>query len=82
MFPYASSDGFLRGAQAIADYLNCLMIGGRPVSRAAVYRMVETGKIPVRRLGEKRSEIWARKCDVDQLLGLSASEEHSRHGAA
>jgi hypothetical protein len=82
MFPYATPDGFLRGAQAIADYLNGLVIGGRPVSRAAVYRMVETGKIPVKRLGEKRSEIWARKCDLDRLLGMSAPEERSPRQAA
>jgi hypothetical protein len=44
--------------------------------------MVETGKIPVKRLGEKRSEIWARKCDLDRLLGMSAPEERSPRQAA
>lgn len=58
----------------MADYLNSHLIGGKRLSRAAVYRMVEDEKLPVIRLGEKRSEIWARKCDLDQLLGLSMLE--------
>ena len=55
----------------MADYLNSHLMGGKRLSRAAVYRMVEDEKIPVIRLGEKRSEIWARKSDLDHLLGLS-----------
>ena len=58
----------------MADYLNSHLIGGKRLSRAAVYRMVEDAKIPVIRLGEKRSEIWARKSDLDHLLGLSVVE--------
>ena len=64
-----SENGLFRGAQAMADYLNSHLMGGKPLSRAAVYRMVEDDKIPVIRLGDKRSEIWARKSDLDQVLG-------------
>ena len=53
----------------MADYLNSHLIGGRKLSRAAVYRLVEDAKIPVIRLGEKRSEIWARKSDLDKMIG-------------
>ena len=53
----------------MADYLNSQLIGGKRLSRAAVYRMVEDDKIPVIRLGQKRSEIWARKSDLDRMLG-------------
>jgi hypothetical protein len=64
-----SENGFFRGAQAMADYLNSHLMGGKPLTRAAVYRMVEDDKIPVIRLGQKRSEIWARKSDLDQVMG-------------
>ena len=64
-----SQNGLFRGAQAMADYLNTRLIGGKKLSRAAVYRMVEDDKIPVIRLGQKRSEIWAWKCDLDKMLG-------------
>ena len=64
-----SENGLFRGAQAMADYLNSHLIGGKKLTRAAVYRMVEDAKIPVIRLGEKRSEIWARKSDLDRMLG-------------
>ena len=66
----------------MADYLNSHLIGGKRLSRAAVYRMVEDEKIPVIRLGQKRSEIWARKCDLDQVLGLSGPEERAARQAA
>ena len=66
----------------MADYLNSHLIGGKRLSRAAVYRMVEDEKIPVIRLGQKRSEIWARKCDLDQVLGLSEPEDRSARQAA
>jgi hypothetical protein len=65
-----TENGLYRGAQAIADYLNSHLNGGKPLTRAAVYRMVEDDKIPVIRLGQKRSEIWARKSDLDRLLRL------------
>jgi hypothetical protein len=66
-----SDRGLLRGAQAIADYLNSRMIGGKPVSRSAVYRMIEGGKIAVTRMGEKRSEMWSTRAEVDRSLGLA-----------
>ena len=53
----------------MADYLNSHLIGGKKLTRSAVYRMVEDDKLPVIRLGEKRSEIWARKRDLDRVLG-------------
>ena len=53
----------------MADYLNSHLIGGKRLSRAAVYRMVEDEKLPIRRLGKKRSEIWALKSDLDKILG-------------
>jgi hypothetical protein len=65
-----SENGLFRGAQAMADYLNSHLVGGRLLTRAAVYRMVEDDKIPVLRLGRKRSEIWARKCDLDRVMGF------------
>lgn len=66
----------------MADYLNGHLMGGKPLTRAAVYRIVEDDKLPVIRLGRKRSEIWARKCDLDRLLGLDLMEERSPHQAA
>jgi predicted DNA-binding transcriptional regulator AlpA len=73
--------GLFRGAQAVADYLNSHLVGGKKLTRAAVYRMVEDEKFPVIRLGEKRSEIWARKSDIDRLLGLEPDEETAREAA-
>lgn len=70
-----SENGLFRGAQAMADYLNSHLMGGKPLTRAAVYRMVEDDKLPVIRLGEKRSEIWARKSDLDRLLGMEPEAE-------
>jgi hypothetical protein len=64
-----SVNGLFRGAQAMADYLNGHLLGGKRLTRAAVYRMVEEDKFPVIRLGQKRSEIWARKSDLDRMLG-------------
>jgi hypothetical protein len=67
-----SKDGLLRGAQAMADYLNSQLIGGKKWTRSAIYRMVEDEKIPVVRLGHKRSEILARKSVLDKALGIEA----------
>jgi hypothetical protein len=66
----------------MADYLNSHLVGGKKLSRAAVYRMVEEEKLPVFRLGQRRSEIWARKGDLDHLLGLSHQNEKSAERAA
>lgn len=55
----------------MADDLNGHLIGGRKLTRSAVYRMVEDDKISVIRLGQKRSEIWARKSDLDRVLGCT-----------
>lgn len=63
-----SEPTLVRGAQAIADYLNKQIICGKPLSRAAAYRLIEDGRIPVTRLGKKRSEVWARRSDLDQLF--------------
>lgn len=68
-----SDDGLFRGADAIADYLNSRMIGGKSVTRWAVYRMINSGRLPATRLGEKGSEIWVRKGDLDRLLGIAAA---------
>jgi hypothetical protein len=65
----------------MADYLNTHLIGGKPLTRAAVYRMVEDSKFPVIRLGEKRSEIWARKSDLDKLLGLEPEQQEHAQAA-
>jgi hypothetical protein len=69
-----SENGLFRGAQAMADYLNSHLIGGKRLTRSAVYRMAEDDKFPVIRLGKKRSEIWARKSDLDRLLHLDEHE--------
>lgn len=72
----ANSEGrLLRGADAIKDYLNERMKGGSPVTRAAVYRMVESGKLPVTRLGAKGTEVWITTTRVDQAFGLVESSE-------
>lgn len=60
--------GLIRGAQAIADYLSGQIVCGKPISRAACYRLIEDGRIPVTRLGKKKSEVWARKSDLDGLF--------------
>ena len=56
----------------MADYLNSQLIGGKKLTRSAVYRLVEDDRIPVVRLGQKRSEIWARKRDFDRVLGYTS----------
>jgi len=65
-----SENGVLRGAKAIMDHVNSRMAGGRPYSRAAIYRMVSEGKLPARRLGPKGSELIATAKAVDAALGL------------
>lgn len=60
------NDGLIRGAQAIADYLNRRLAGGRRLNKKAVYHMVETGRLPVSRLDGGR-EIWARQADLDKF---------------
>jgi hypothetical protein len=62
------ADGLLRGAEAIRVYLNRRMIGGKPLSRDAVYRLIEEGQIPVTRFGAKGAEVWARQSDLDALF--------------
>ncbi len=73
-----SGKTLIRGAQAIADYLNSKIAGGPPISRAAVYRMAEDGKIKVFRLGAKKSEIWSTTGHLDKVIssamGLRESE--------
>jgi hypothetical protein len=76
-----SDTGLLRGAQAIADYLNSHLVGGTPVSRAAAYRMIEAGKIPVTRLGNKGTEVWARRRDVDKVLGIEPQSQPESEAA-
>jgi hypothetical protein len=65
-----SSDRALRGAMAMRDYINSRLGGGPRVSRPAVYRMIETGKIPVTRLADK-GEVWSTTGRIDEALGLS-----------
>lgn len=60
--------GLLRGAEAIRVYLNRRLIGGKPLSRGAVYRMIEEGLVPVTRFGRKGAEVWARQADIDRLF--------------
>lgn len=60
--------GLLRGAEAIRVYLNRRMIGGKPLSRGAVYRLIEEGRLPVTRFGPKGAEVWARQDDLDRLF--------------
>ena len=62
------STGLLRGAEAIRVYINRRMIGGKPLSRDAVYRLIEEGQIPVTRFGSKGAEVWARQADLDGLF--------------
>lgn len=70
-----SSDGLLRGAKAIAEHINSRIAGGEHISVHAAYRLIEGGKIPVRRLGGKRTEVWSTKKQVDEAFGLSSSPE-------
>ena len=60
--------GLLRGAEAIRVYLNRRLIGGKPLSRGAVYRLIEEGRLPVTRFGPKGGEVWARQVDIDGLF--------------
>ena len=64
----AETGGLLRGAEAIRVYLNRRMIGGKPLSRDGVYRLIEDGRIPVTRFGAKGAEVWARQDDLDRLF--------------
>jgi hypothetical protein len=61
-------DGLLRGAEAIRVYLNRRLIGGKPLSRGAVYRLIEEGRLPVTRFGGARTEVWARQADIDAIF--------------
>lgn len=70
MQAFSSGNGVLRGARAIMDHVNSRMAGGRPYSRAAIYRMVSEGKIPAHRLGSKGTELIATANAVDAALGL------------
>jgi len=70
--------GLLRGAEAIRVYLNRRLIGGKPVSRVTVYRMIEAGVIPVSRLGRKGAELWARQADLDDLFAGVADGSETR----
>lgn len=68
----ANSEGrLLRGANAIKDYVNDKLAGGTPFSRSAIYRMIESGRLPVTKLGGDRSEIFTTTAKVDQALGLA-----------
>lgn len=60
--------GLLRGAEAIRVYLNRRMVGGKPLSRGAVYRLIEEGVIPTTRLGKKGAEVWARAEDIERVF--------------
>lgn len=60
--------GLLRGAEAIRVYLNRRLIGGKPLSLGAVYRLIEEGQLPVTRFGAKGAEVWARQDDIDRLF--------------
>lgn len=68
----------------MADRINESMAGGKPVSRAAVYRMIEGGKLPVRRLGEK-GEVWTTDVELLAAFGLepepAADAEPEREAA-
>ena len=67
-FRMPKTDGLLRGGDAIRLYLNRRMIGGKPLSIRAVYRMIEEGQIPVTRFGAKGAEVWAKQADLDRLF--------------
>ena len=61
--------GLLRGAEAIRRYLNSRMIGGKPLSLGAVYRLIDEGKLPVTRFASRKGgEIWARQADLDGMF--------------
>jgi hypothetical protein len=72
-----TSDGLLRGAKAIANHINSRMAEGEPLSIPATYRLIEAGKIPVTRLGGKRTEVWSTKQRVDEAFGLTPPAEAS-----
>jgi hypothetical protein len=77
MLQAPTSDGLLRGAKAIADHINSRMAGGEPLSVHAAYRLIVAGKIPVTRLGGKRTEVWTTKQKVDDAFGLTPPAEAS-----
>ena len=56
----ADADIF-RGVEGITDELNRLVKGGPKFTRSAVYRLIADGRIPVFRLGAKRSQIYSTR---------------------
>ena len=61
----------IRGAGNIADYINTLSDESSQISRATVYRWIESGRIPVVRMTEgKRSEVWSRTGWIDKLFEM------------
>lgn len=66
-----SEGRLLRGAAAITDYIRERQGGGKPITRAAVYRMIESQKLPITRLGPKGTEIWTTTTRVDEAFGLA-----------
>jgi hypothetical protein len=70
--------GILRGARAIMEHVNGRMAGGRPYSRGAIYRLISEGKLPVRRLGPKGTELISTAEAVDAALGLSDQPANDR----
>jgi hypothetical protein len=77
-FRMPQTGGLLRGAEAIRVYLNRRLIGGKPLSRDAVYRLIEEGRLPVTRFGPKGAEIWARASDLDDLFAGVAEGSETR----
>jgi hypothetical protein len=67
-FRMPDASGLLRGAEAIRVYLNRRLVGGKPLSRGAVYRLIEEGRLPITRFGPKGAEVWARQADLDDLF--------------
>lgn len=65
-----STGRLLRGGTGIMEHIRKMQAGGTPVSRAAVYRWIESGKIPVFRQDPK-GEVWTTTDLVDQAFGLA-----------
>lgn len=69
-----STGRLLRGGTGIRDHIRKRQAGGPLVSRAAVYRWIESGKIPVFRQDPK-GEVWTTTDLVDQAFGLVPQED-------
>lgn len=65
----------------MTDYANSRLAGGKPWTRSAMYRLIESGTIRVTRLGNKGTTVLATKNAIDEALGLIAGADEHRQAA-